>query len=682
MTKRLFFLLAFSPFLLFGQHASIDSLTNCLRLQKADTARVNTLNELAWQLKRSRPRDAYAYASEALQLSKQLKFRRGTGEAFNNLGNISDNLSKYDSALYFHNEALAVYQSIGYKKGIASSYNNIGEINRTRAHYGEALDFYFKSVAIKKELGDKKSLASTYNNIGITYVALSDFGKGLEFQLQSLRLKEEAGDQARIGSSCQNIGNLYHQLKNDSAALRYTSRAVDLFRVSGDSLSLSRALSNQGSILAALGRTKEALECLSASLLIAERLGAPKEQLNVCNNYVNLFGNTKQYDSAIAYSKRALLLASQLGDSIGLGLIHHNLGQVYNGTGRPELALQSELLAEQIAKHTGDERVLRDVYRVLAELYEAKGDFKKAFFYQREFLQLTEKAFNDATAKQLAQQQELYESEKKLQLIRDLQQQQRISQLELSASELRMQQQHYLIIGLSVALFLLFVSAVLFFSRRRAIARMREERAALLAGERERIRIAKDIHDDLGSGLTRIGMLTRTVSGENSDTRKTDALLSINRMSTELTESMRDLVWALHPENATLNQLVARLREFSGDFFEDTGFAIDRHFPKQVPEKAISKELLRAVYLVFKESLNNAARHSGAQAIAIHVALEGAELHVRIVDNGKGFQAETAAGNGNGLLNMQNRIRQLGGKMKIDSEVGKGTTVTFQVTVF
>jgi two-component system sensor histidine kinase UhpB len=662
---------------LYAQKKNLDSLEKVLSVHKNDTICVNTLNEMAYQLKRASPRKAFSFATEAKTLAQHLLFKRGEGEACNNLGNIYDNLGMYDSSLYFHNQSLSIYEKIDYRKGIASCYNNIGEIYREKGDATSAVDFYLRSLEIKKALGDKKSLSSTYNNLGAVYSDLGDFGKSLEYHLLSLRIKEEIGDKQKIGSSCQNVGLLYHQLGNDSAAYRYNHLAVNLFLEVGDSISLCQAYLNQGTILRGQEAPEETFASFRKAIGIAERQGLKKQKISAYNNMINFFSEQKQYDSALVYSRIILDFATAMKDSVSLALIEHNLGQVYLRTGKFKEALREEKTAEAISRKKNNLRVLRDVCLALSELYEHTGELTLSLQYQREYSAWSEKIFNEATAKKLGEQQARFESDKRQREILALKQKEKINSLLINGQNLAAQKRNVAIAGLGLCVALLLISLLLFISRRRAIIRAREEKAALAAEEQERMRIARDIHDDLGGGLTRITILSRKAKQGIGQPEISETLNTVTRISHELTDNMRDLVWALHPENASLNHLVARIREFVSDFYEEMDIKVQKEFPSAVPEISISKELLRNVFLVVKEIVNNIAKHAGADEVLFRVSLDAATLKIAVSDNGKGFDVPEQK-EGNGVKNMKNRVGSVGGNFNIKSGPG-GTTIEIEV---
>jgi signal transduction histidine kinase/ligand-binding sensor domain-containing protein len=223
------------------------------------------------------------------------------------------------------------------------------------------------------------------------------------------------------------------------------------------------------------------------------------------------------------------------------------------------------------------------------------------------------------------------------------------------------------------------------------LRRAKEERLAEL--ERVRKRIATDLHDDIGSSLTQIAVLSevaRQRAGAGAE-----QLAQISAVSNELVESMSDIVWAINPKKDRPSDLTQRMRRFASDVFTARGMHF--HFDAPVAPVAdgdirLGADLRREVFLIFKESVNNAVKHSGASRAEVEFRLEGGELLLRVADDGRGFDASGAAlsgeyertvgGNGgNGLYSLFRRARELGGEYEIRSAPGAGTTVSLRVPV-
>ncbi len=220
------------------------------------------------------------------------------------------------------------------------------------------------------------------------------------------------------------------------------------------------------------------------------------------------------------------------------------------------------------------------------------------------------------------------------------------------------------------------VAAILFWLHRYRTLRLVEL-------ERIRTRIATDLHDDIGAGLSQIAVLTevaRTRVNENKDggPDMNRALCTIGSVSRELAESMSDIVWSVNPQRDHLSDLVQRMRRFSSDVL-GTGH-IDFHFVAPAADEPIliAADVRREVYLIFKEAVNNVARHSGCTRSAITISIDHGNLSVEIEDNGRGF-CERQNETGNGLRSMRQRVQRIGARLEFSAREGGGTRVLLRV---
>ena len=224
-------------------------------------------------------------------------------------------------------------------------------------------------------------------------------------------------------------------------------------------------------------------------------------------------------------------------------------------------------------------------------------------------------------------------------------------------------------------------------SAEEALRRSREER--LIELERVRRRIATDLHDDIGSSLTQISILSEVVRQrlDRQDSPLTEPLSMIAGVARELVDAMSDIVWAINPQKDHLSDLVQRMRRFAADSFSARNIKFQLRLPGASEASHVSHaeddlklgaNLRREVFLIFKESINNMVRHSGCTEADIEFRIEMGRLHLRLRDNGRGFDA-TRQSEGHGLLSMRDRANGIGGRFKLDSQPGDGTTVELDV---
>jgi ligand-binding sensor domain-containing protein/two-component sensor histidine kinase len=201
----------------------------------------------------------------------------------------------------------------------------------------------------------------------------------------------------------------------------------------------------------------------------------------------------------------------------------------------------------------------------------------------------------------------------------------------------------------------------------------------LLELERVRTRIATDLHDDIGSSLTQIAIMSEVARKQSQDSPAAGPLEHIADLSRGLVDSMSDIVWAINPKRDQLADLAQRMRRFAGVVLDAADLELDFRAPHEWADTALSADVRREVFLIFKEGVNNVVRHAKCRHVSVLVDLSRGQLRVELRDDGRGFQAEESDGHGHGLANMRTRAGRLGGKLEIASVPGQGTTVTLSV---
>jgi two-component sensor histidine kinase len=204
----------------------------------------------------------------------------------------------------------------------------------------------------------------------------------------------------------------------------------------------------------------------------------------------------------------------------------------------------------------------------------------------------------------------------------------------------------------------------------------------LIEMERVRTRIAADLHDDIGSSLSQIALLSEVVRRRvtRDDPPVTDSLAQIAGSSRELVDSMSDIVWAIDPRKDHLSDLIQRMRRFASEVF--TARDIEFRFLEraEAEDMKLGADVRRQVFLIFKESVNNIVRHSACNQADIEFRVEHGWLTLKVSDDGKGFDSEEQS-DGHGLVSIRERAKALGGDLEVISHNGDGTTVRLRVSV-
>jgi signal transduction histidine kinase len=222
-------------------------------------------------------------------------------------------------------------------------------------------------------------------------------------------------------------------------------------------------------------------------------------------------------------------------------------------------------------------------------------------------------------------------------------------------------------------LLLLLLGIAYYFSTLYLDYKIRHEKLKLekeQAVDQERARISSDMHDDLGSGLSTIRLLSEIAKRKIQDPSQTREIERISEAAGELVDKMSEIIWAMNSSNDSLENLIAYMRSFAADFLEHAHITHQFSIPESIPNVKLSGGTRRNIYLAVKESLHNVVKHAQASEVMIEVKMQQHSMTILIKDNGKGFDQEKVRLFGNGLKNIQKRMQAVGGQADITSQNG------------
>ncbi len=217
---------------------------------------------------------------------------------------------------------------------------------------------------------------------------------------------------------------------------------------------------------------------------------------------------------------------------------------------------------------------------------------------------------------------------------------------------------------------------------RQRLKRLEQERAL----ERERTRIAQDLHDIMGAKLCRISFLSEHARRcESVPPELQGEIRSMSDDSREVLQSLDEIVWAVNPQKDSLEHLVSYIAQYAREYFRRTGIECELEMPAPLPAQPLSSQTRHHIFLAVHEALANILKHSRATRAKIAMACRGNDFEIVVSDNGAGFDPassesgspDSAAGFCNGLGNMRRRLTELGGRFQVESQAGQGTTIRF-----
>ncbi len=197
---------------------------------------------------------------------------------------------------------------------------------------------------------------------------------------------------------------------------------------------------------------------------------------------------------------------------------------------------------------------------------------------------------------------------------------------------------------------------------------------------KERLRISKDMHDEIGASLTRISILSELGKKHIQEPPKAVQIVQqINEIAGSVVDEMSEIIWAINPKNDNLPSFASYFRHYASTYLESAEITGKFNFADLLPTVKMTAELRRNIFLTCKEALHNLVKHSSADMVSVSLDYTGGELRIEIRDNGKGFDIHSLSESGNGLINMQKRIDESGGKFTLKSTPGEGTGIHFSI---
>jgi signal transduction histidine kinase len=237
----------------------------------------------------------------------------------------------------------------------------------------------------------------------------------------------------------------------------------------------------------------------------------------------------------------------------------------------------------------------------------------------------------------------------------------------------------------AVAMFLLgVVATIVRVAEKKKFKRQLQRAEQQHALERERNRIAMDLHDELGSALTQISLLGGLLRAEKDNPVQVEIhAAKLAAAADESVRALEEIVWAVRPDSDSLQGLVDYLAHFANELFVDNAIRCRQDLPANLPSRALPPDVRHNIFLIVKESLTNVLKHAGGKVVHLEVKLDGDKLQIVIADDGKGFNPATTVANGghSGLENMRQRAAAVGGELKVTGEPGKGARVELNVNL-
>ncbi len=647
----------------------IDSLELDLKAAKEDTVKVNILNSLSRQyFDISDYELAMKNSESALALADKINYKRGKANAYNAIGIIYDDQGNYPEALENYFASLKIREELEDKKGIASCYNNIGVSYKAQSNYPEALEKYLASLKIREEIGDKNGISDSYSNIGIIYEKLGNYPEALKNLLASLKIAEEIGDKMSIAGSYNNIGNVYAEQGNYPKALENYFACLKIAEELGSKYGMATSYNNIGGVYHNQGNYPEALENYFSSLMICEEIGLKYGIAESFNSIGNVYVEQSNYSEALENYFSSLNIYEEIGFKRGIAGTYISLGSINIHLANYKDARKYLDDGLALSKEIGNKLDIQHSYESLSVLDSAEGNFAQSLEHYKMYTIYKDSLLNEESNNQISRMKIQYETEKKDQEIVFLNKDKELREHQL-------EKQRFVQYGMIAGTVLLLLVGLLLFRSFRLRKKLEKQQAIV----QERKRISADLHDDVGSGLSRIILLSEMVKkvAKTPETKK--EAQKISTISQELSSNISEIIWALNSNNDYVENLVAYIRRYAAEYFENSTAKLTINTPAKMDHTPISGEHRRNIFYTVKEAMHNIIKHAKATEAELNFTVKNNVLSVVIHDNGIGMPAVEMNRFGNGLINMQNRMKNINGNFHIENHMG--TKITLSVPV-
>lgn len=661
---------ALTLFLLFGDGMMasgqapnvIDSLHRRLSVAREDTNKVKVLFKLCW-------------------------------EHMQNRGSL-------DSSKYYSDLGLRLCQKLNYEKGIAQIHYYKGLMDRLEGNYFSGLEHFQTFADYHIIRGDSLKLANALYQMGVIYNYQGNYEKSLRMYLRILSIYADAGDVFMEATTLNSIGIIFKDMGSYPEAIAKYNAAHAIFDSLSSKIDMADCLHNLGNVYALQKKYKDALKFYERSLQLDEELNNEWGIAYQLESIGTVYLEMGQYTQALAYQIRSLEIRERLKQKKELAGSLNKMGMIYSKLGHGDKAIDHFQRSLSIANDLGIKPEIGNAYAGLSEAFHSLRDYKNAYEYRVRFGEIRDSLFHEDMMKQISDLRTRYETEKKEAQIVMLNKEKQLQTAEI----LRQRTVKNSFITSSVLL-LLFVAALFFNYRQKLksgeiIARKNDEinrqkivelennqklyalDAMITGQDAERKRIAQDLHDGLGALLSTVRMHFSSIEAEINKLHELDVYNAANRLLDEACQEVRKIAHNMMPGTLVRLGLVPALEDMCDKINGTDQLKVEFHAFDIDDDRRLGESVEITLYRLVQESLNNIVRHAGARHAIVQLSKDEDQIYLTIEDDGNGFVVKDALEKqGMGMRNLDSRVKYLNGKFDIQSELGKGTSISIEIPV-
>ena len=574
-----------------------------------------------------------------------------------------------DSAFAIGEEGIQQSHHSGNKRLEAYSYKTRGWAWLRRGNYDSCFKDLLTCTDLFQQLNDTVETMYMYVNLADVYSLHSEFAASALYLMRADSLAREKNDLRIEAGIKKQMGILYREQGEYKKAVSYFRESMNLYKSIKDTMHYLDVATSLSINYNSMNLPDSSLALLKQSVpLVKVYNSSIYQKAMFCERFGDTYYALNSYSKALEYYKQAYELFDSENNDADKAYEAMNVGKMYVQTKNYEDAEKYLLLAYNINDSLHLVNYSGDAANELSELYKTTHNWQKAY----QWLVIKNKLADSLNLKEqnekTAELETRYETEKKDNEINLLKKDQQLNLLTL-------QKQKAFRYGAIVVVALLVLIGFLFINRYRMVQRSKR----LFEIEKLRNNIARDLHDDIGSALSSINIISKVVLENPAEKENVHFhLKKIQDNSGYMLESMSDIVWTINPVNDSFEKIIFKMKEFAADILEPMNIQYEFIHSKDFSTVRLDLNQRKNLYLIFKEAINNAAKYSNCTRITITILDQNNNLVLEVKDNGNGFDT-TSQLTGNGLKNIQQRAREMNGDAFITSGKTKGTTILLKI---
>jgi len=534
-------------------------------------------------------------------------------------------------------------------------------------------------INVLNEKKEYRKLADILVATGMASYHNGDYTTTIQYYQTAIKIYKTLNDKKGEAMAIRELGFCYKKMGVGEEAYRYMESSLVLFKETNDTLELATTYNHMGNLIEDWKNELPLAEQLYRKSLYYAEIARFDESISYSLEFIGIIkGKTGQTDSADFYFKKSLDIRKRLGIPFPLAMSYVNLGELSDMKGDYNSAYKYYHQSLKYSNSINFHNLNSYLYGAIGKIHQRWGDLDSALIYMEKGHDLKDSIYNMEKTKEFANVKEKYETQIKEEKIVSLN-----NTIELDNQ--KSQKRIYLftaIIASLGGLILVGIIIVIAFNYRRqklaAIARIEEERLRnkmiIETEEKERTRIAKDIHDSLGQMLAAVKMNLNSIG---SDKNNEEQFKKTTRLLDDTITEMRSISHAMMPESLVKNGLAQALMDIS-NHVETNQTKVNINVDNWKGWTSTGEYVL---YRVVQELLNNTLKHAEAKNVNIELNQFDDEINLIYEDDGKGFDVQSIKSDGIGLKNMQNRLSTINGVIEFDSTPGQGTTAIISVSL-